>query len=278
MARRTVDIIGYILIVCLTLVMAVMLFNPASRDAMKNVAALMSGKSIVETPRNQQPADEFTSYFERFQIPVGNRTYTYFWFEPEKPWPATTKFPLVLVLHDRAGRADAAKFIIDKDVSRKYPAFVVVPVLAPGRYWALPSADDELDAHHALDDVTEIIKHIAAIYPVDMARLYVTGCSDGGTGVYGAARYYPDLFAAGVAVSGTWDPADGVNMMAMPLWGLHGRRDNVIPAENARVLNKIIRSRGGGAHYTEFADMGHECSAPYLYTEKVWGWLFSQKR
>lgn len=277
MAGRGSDNIASLLLLLVVVVIAFLLFNPGTRAIVLEAATAVTDKSIEEFPRNHEPMEEYTGYFERFQIPVGNRTYTYFWYEPEKPWPDDVKFPLVLVLHGAPGKAYAAKHLVTDSLASKYPAFLLVPVLAAGRYWALPSAGDTIDGQYALGDMVEMIKSVAAIYPVDPARIYVAGCSDGGTGVYGAARFFPDFFAGGVALSGSWDPADGVNMTRMPLLAMHGAKDEVIPADQARMLNEIIRSRGGTAFYKEFPDVGHDCPATYLYTDKIWDWLFSQK-
>lgn len=248
-----------------------------SPDKAKNAPALTSTPA-AEVPRNNAPMGELTSLFEQMQAPINNRLYTYYWFQPERPWPEGIKFPLILLLHGAPGNVYEAPYLATRPLSNRYPAFLLAPVLAKGRYWALPSENPDLSAEYALGDMVELVKQMAAVYPVDMNRIYVAGCSDGGTGVYGAARYFPDIFAAGVAFSGSWEPSDGVNMTRMPLLAVHGAADTVIPAEQARMLVEIIRSRGGPAWYKEFPLMSHQCSSKELYTSDAWEWLFSQKR
>ncbi len=270
--------IGSILVLGMVLLMAYILFTPSTRDALIDTSSLMRGKDIVEKPRNEVPAEDYNGYFERYQIPVGRRTYTYFWYSPDKPWPEGLKFPLVLILHGAPGKAYAAKWLITDPTGMKHPAFILIPALSIRRHWAAPSKTGELPKRYALGDIIEIVKQVSTLYPVDTKRIYVVGCSDGGTGVYGAARYFPDVFAAGIAMSGSWDPADGVNMTKMPLLAMHGALDQIIPPDQAKALNEIIRSRGGNAFYNEFPEMGHQCPSEDLYADKIWDWMFGQKR
>lgn len=261
----------------LVFALSLLLFNKTGREKLFEFSASLTGENLIERPRNNEPMEDYTQYFDSFQIPVGHRTYTYYWYEPDKPWPEGVKFPLVLILHGAPGKAYAAKFLVSEPAVSKYPAFLLVPVLAPRHLWAFPANKATLDSQYALGDMVKMIKEIASVYPVDMDRIYVIGCSDGGTGVYGAVRYFPDFFAAGVALSGAWVPGDGVNMTHMPVLAIHGKLDNVIHADQAQALTQIINSRGGDAQYVEIPDMGHQCPSPQLYTDKTWSWMFDRK-
>lgn len=242
--------------------------------------SVTSFKRIV--PRMAQPMGKHTNLFQKLQFPGKNNLYTVFMREPARPWPLNVKFPLVVFLHGASGRVYGTDHLISDDMAYKYPAFVIVPVLGGGTYWALPtkiSGDPrpQLNEQYALNDVVSMIQQIATSYPIDTTRIYVVGCSDGGTGVFGAAQYYPDVFAAGLALSGSWDPEEGINMTDMPLWIMHGQYDSIIPAEQTKALAEIIKSRGGPVHFTEFENMEHECGSPLLYSEASWKWLFKQK-
>ena len=257
---------------------SMLFFHRDSRDIIIDIFAGITGNTIAEKPRDTAPVDEFTQYFDSFEIPVRNKIYTYHWYQPDKPWPDKIKFPLILVLHDGYGKAHAAKFLISKAIAAQHPAFILIPMLSAGRQWASASEPDKAQNKHALRDTVNIVKNISSIYPIDMARIYILGCSGGGTGVYSAARHYSDFFAAGVTFSGQWDPPDGVNMTNMPLWAIHGEIDAVVPAEYPKTIVEIINSRGGNARYKELKGVEHDCSSGLFYTPDVWEWLFSHKK
>ena len=167
-----------------------------------------AAKVEVQTPVNAQPMDELTSYFAKKQLTTDNRLYTYYLYAPEKPWPEGVKFPVVLVMHGTPGFSYAAKYLISGDIAAKYPAFVIVPVLKKQTHWAIAPANPaakKLPPMFGLTGAVNIIRAVAKEYPIDPARIYAVGCSLGGSGALGAARYYPEIFAGALAISSAWD-------------------------------------------------------------------------
>jgi len=238
----------------------------------------------VIMPLDDQPMREYTPYFQKFQIDVTTqsyiRTYTYHWYEPTAQ---DGKVPLVVVLHGSTGKSYAAEHLITPSLSERHPAYIFVPVIAETNAWAdVPQDNDnlpnELSDGFALPDMVRIIKNLQQLYPIDPTRIYVTGCSMGGIGSFAAARYYPDVFAAAIPISGAWNPVDGANMTNIPMWVLHGKLDDAVPIESAADTARMIKSYGGDIHYTAFSNMGHQCPSPRLYNEKIWHWLFSQRK
>jgi len=243
--------------------------------------------------------DEMTHFFQRkdFTVTHAEKQFfqqgkdvhydlTYFWFQPEgAPYPPGLKFPLVLILHGTPGNTYAGKFLITQKMQLDFPAFIVAPVLQTGWTWANPL---QIEGHpeisvkphlvEALPGAVQLVASLAQQYPVDTSRIYVIGCSEGGTGAYGAVRDYADVFAAAVPISGVWGLRDAPKMTQTPMWAFHGALDSVLPADNASNLNAKIKQSGGNAIYTEFPDMGHDCPSPRLYSQVMWKWLFSQHK
>ena len=220
--------------------------------------------------RNELPMAEFTAMFERKTFTPEDKklkNLTYFWFQPAPPYPAGIKFPLVLVLHGATGNGYAASFLIEPRMQTAYPAFIVVPVANPA------AAKGE-----AIHDVAALIRGITTQYPVDTSRIYVVGCSDGGTGTFGAVTYYPDIFAGAVAISGSWNPEYAPKMTTVPIVAMHGAKDTVIPPDNARDTLSLIKQYGGQAFYYEFPNESHNCPSEQYYTSRIWDWLFAQKK
>ena len=82
---------------------------------------------------------------------------------------------------------------------------------------------------------------------VDTNRVYVTGLSMGGGGVWDFLHQYPDRAAASVPICGippllSFDPANVVNE---PIWAFHGRFDATVPATVTRiVVNSLLTEAG----------------------------------
>jgi len=240
-------------------------------------------------PRTEQPLGDDTRYYERREYIAGSgdqrHTLAYFLYRPQPPWPAGVKFPLVLVLHDGHGRAPAGEYLIEGNLPQRFPSFIAVPVLPRGKKWALPATFAEVprfvplpNERRGLEDAVALVGALEKKFPIDRRRIYVTGCSDGGFGAFGAALRYPDIFAAAAPMSSGWTVDDAPFMTKAPLWVLHGGQDRVFPADLSRNAAASIRIYGGQALYTEFAGLGHDCGAPLLYARPLWQWLFGQVR
>jgi len=253
-------------------------------------AGAFSGVYIDEKPRTLQPVEEYTKFYtqKKFKAHRENGSdhgLTYYWYQPEPPYPDGLKFPLVLLLHGGTGNSYAGKFLIQKDIRLEFPAFIVVPVLSATKTWAFTSRMPDFPSkpffkgkEQDLPDAIQLIANLASEYPIDINRIYVVGCSEGGVGVFGAARYYSDVFAAGIAISGGWAAEDAPQMTNMPLLAIHGSLDKNVTVSLSRNMVAAIRKAGGQAEFIEIPDMGHECPSSRLYSKSVWKWLFSRER
>jgi predicted peptidase len=129
----------------------------------------------------------------------------------------------------------------------------------------------------------------------DRKRLYVTGLSMGGYGVWQQIVDHPGVFAAAVAVSGGLTPsADMANLYVgvkgddpyayvaehtkgLPVWIFHGAQDDVVPTVQSRTLVAAMKAAGDSPHYTEYADLGHGAWDRAYGDEELWKWLFAQR-
>lgn len=233
----------------------------------------------LEKIRNDAPMGEITPLFERKAfIPqdTSRKILTYFLYRPAEPYPRDLKFPLVFVLHGAPGRAYGAESLTSDDMKTAFPAFIVVPVLSQTSHWVDTKQSGQ--KYEALYDVAALAKDLISSQQIDPKRVYIAGCSDGGTGVFGSAMLFPDVFAAGLAISGAWEEQFAPKMTTMPLWAIHGANDEVIPPSFARNTVAAIQKNGGKAYYTEIKDMAHNCPSKNLYTPEIWSWLFRQTK
>jgi predicted peptidase len=232
---------------------------------------------------------EETKFFQRKEFLAGEgrrrRSLTYYLYAPAKPYPPGLKFPLVLVLHDVHGSADAAQYLIEGDMPLKHPAFVVVPVLPFYKKWAMPQDFPEMQGFEPLEtqreglpEAIQLVQQLRDDYPIDPGRIYAIGCSDGGFGAFAAALHYPNLFAAAVPIGSGWTGQDARGFAKVPLWIFHGGQDNFYAPELSRNAATYINAYGGKANYTEVPYVGHDCENGQFYRSALWEWLFSQHK
>ena len=243
-------------------------------------AAPTAAKIEVFTPANPEPLIDFTKYYARQTATVKSGDHqaqlTYFTFAPTVTATPGTQFPLVLVLHEASGQAEAGRFLITESVRNIYPAYIVVPALPAGKRWADPGP---LKPAHALPEAVELVKQLIAMNPnIDPQKVYVIGCGTGGTGAYGAAQLYSDVFAAAVPIAATWNPHEVSNMKNLPIAAFHGVDDVTVPLNFSSDTIAMVQHEGGTAFFTKYENMAHNCSSERIYNELLWKWLFAQKK
>jgi predicted peptidase len=243
-----------------------------------------------DEPRNQEPMEEATEFFERkvFAVPDSRpgKTLTYFFKPPAAYQPQDKMYPLVIVLHDEDGVGNAAEYLAQKAARKNFPAFIAVPVLPNGPIWAFPSklddakkTDRNMKKEQALPDLPKLVETLAKDNPsLDLNRVYLVGCGEGGYGVFGGALKFPQIFAGGVAISGGWALRDAPKLRNMPLFVIHGDSDKENdPALSQNLAFYIQQAGGRKISFMSVPGMGHDCSNPYVYNNAVWAWLFKQR-
>ncbi|MEK6262668.1 MAG: PHB depolymerase family esterase [Planctomycetota bacterium] len=204
---------------------------------------------------------------------------------------AETKHPLVLFLHGAGERGDdnvkqlvhAAKDFASEANRTKYPCFVVFPQCPEGKRWV--EVDWTLDSHKQLPEESisvkltrELIASLQKEFRVDEKRLYATGLSMGGFGVWDMAARTPDMFAAALPVCAGADEATADRLTRLPIWTFHGDKDTVVKVERSRRMVAAIEKAGGQPKYTEYPGVQHNSWTQTYADPKVMEWLFAQKR
>ena len=252
----------------------------APADAAVPAETTETAEAVPEVipPGNPLPLDDLTQYMKYGTAVVtyseGKINMPYFWYPPDQPWAEGATFPLILVLHSATGYAEPANALLKSRTV--FPAFLVVPALPKGRRWAEPG---KLTASHALPETVELVKQFIAKNPaVDPKRVYVIGCDTDTYPAYESAQLYSDVSAAAVAVAATWNRHETSNMKNVPLAAFHGVDDKVVPLTTSRDTITTVQQAGGTAFFTKFDYMEHECVVPDVYNERLWGWMFQQKK
>lgn len=209
-------------------------------------------------------------------------------------WNKHSQWPVILFLHGAGERGSDG--ILQTDVglghalrqrSSAWQQFIVVmPQCLPNRYWTQPDME-----RLALAALETSIKEFHG----DRARLYLTGISMGGYGVWSIASHHPEMFAALVPVcggiiaptvlpelktdlAGDFDPyRDTAQKIGRtPTWVFHGEADPVVPVSGSRQMVEALKSLGGNVRYTEYPGVQHNSwDRAYAETELP-AWLLAQ--
>jgi predicted peptidase len=222
----------------------------------------------------------------------GEWTMPYRLFRPT----ASSKMPLVLYLHGSGGLGDdnvkqmAFGNIFGTRVwalprSQKiFPCYVVAPQTDRG--WVLYDLSQQTvgpaKVLPGLGDgsrlALEIVDALRREFSVDERRIYVTGQSMGGAGVWNVLTYRPQFFAAAVICCGSVSLEDGTGSVNTPLWAFHGDSDKTVPVSVSRDRMAARQKAGGRPLYTEYPGVDHEVWR-WAFTEpELVKWVFSQRR
>lgn len=152
--------------------------------------------------------------------------------------------PLIVYLHGINGKGDdPGQLLVSDEFTQwladgtfgKVPAYVLLPQLPSGKK----------DWLTIKEDVVSVIREVVANCPINSSNVSLTGFSMGGTGVWGIAASYPELFrciapcSGGIRISKTTLHALG----NMKIWTFVGTEDTVVkPWLTIDFMKRLTRS------------------------------------
>lgn len=196
-------------------------------------------------------------------------------------YDSTKKYPLVVCLHGSSGCGNdnikqvaaslTAQLLSEPKNRMKYPAFLLVPQCPHEKSWGgipgLPAVDSL---------VIETIQTLVQELPIDVDRLYLTGNSLGGYGVWFIINKWPGIFAAAIPISGGGNPQFTRHPRYVPIWAFHGAKDRNVPISGSRKMIDALKNLGLNPLYTEYPDAAHDIGELVKTTPDLLDWLFAQ--
>lgn len=228
-------------------------------------------------------------------VEVKGTTYTYVVYVPSDH-AISQKRPVILFLHGSGERGNDG--LVQTQVGlpavirgnmKKYPAIVVMPQAPPDAMW------NGVTAEAAMVALRATLKEFAA----DPDRVYLTGLSMGGNGVFYLGYRYAEVFAAVAPICGwvtywseEWSTVDVVapgdeatafertaqKLAKTPVWIFHGEMDDVVPVEQSRKAAAALMKINPQAKYTEVPGVGHNSWDNAYNSASFIAWLFAQKK
>jgi len=191
-----------------------------------------------------------------------------------KDYDGSSPAPLILFLHGRGEGGDdgieQAKVGIYPAVQAhhgRFPCIIAMPQNAKGVWW-----------HRSFDLIDGVVDAVRKDYNVDASRVYCTGVSLGGFGVWNYAAYRPDLFAALISCSSGGKAEEAAKVAKIPAWIFHNTGDKIVSITMGKGLVETLRAAGGAPRFTEFEDKEHDAWTRAFGDADVISWLFSQHK
>ncbi len=233
-----------------------------------------------------------TGFLDR-TLRQGARSHRYQLFRPRGERPERG-WPVILFLHGAGERGHDGLLPTQVGLgsairrhAERFPCLVIFPQIAGGRGWSHPDAAALAMACLEATGQDEI---------VDWRRIYLTGISMGGSGVWYLGALYPETFAALAPVCGgvnypsaaSGPPDSAANQATYraraeaigqtPVWAFHGAEDPIVAVDFTRQMVGALRHSGSPARYTEYSPCGHDAWEPAYAGAELWDWLFRQCR
>jgi predicted peptidase len=222
------------------------------------------------------------------------RGYHYLLSQPRAHAPdPQPRWPVILFLHGAAERGSEVaavarqglpRLLLDRDEltsaeraqgNEIAESFVIVaPQCAPYEVWN--------DAA-----LLELIDQVGTECPIDSARVYLTGLSMGGFGVWSLGLRHPERFAALVPICGGGRISDVATaaktrpaaLRRLGIWAFHGALDRIVPLEESERMIAAVRAAGvPDVKFTVYPDIEHDAwSTAYAHPE-LYPWLLRHPR
>lgn len=212
-------------------------------------------------------------------------------FSPKKN---DKKLPLIIHLHGsgEAGTDNQAQMYQGTNFGPQYftsetnqaiePSYVLAPQTPKSIRWASTTLD-----HYDYSKTPSTLSMTALLHLVDkmiidnthidVNKIYITGLSRGGQGVWNAMIQRPNLFAAALPIAGSADPKQADKIKHIPTWVFHGSSDKVTNVEYSREMVDAIIKAGGSTstiRYTEIENGDHASSWQTAFSNSdVYNWL-----
>lgn len=198
-------------------------------------------------------------------------SYNYFLNIPENK--SKEKLPLIVFLHGSGERGDNLELVkvngpYNYMIKNNIKAGYLAPQCPENMLW------DE-------DALMKMIDEVVKKNNFDETKIYITGLSMGGWGVWNLISKYPDYFAAAIPVCGIVDRIPMMEfdkMKNLPIYIFHGALDDVVPFEYSLDVYKKLHEVNPKV-FLEIISYANHNSWDYAYNRKeTYDWLFKQKK
>ena len=217
-------------------------------------------------------------------------------YEPERS--GNEALPLVISLHGsgEAGTDNTAQLYAGQNIGPDYfasntiqsiqKAFVLAPQTPGPIRWANTNLGEyDMDTTPPTVSMAALLKLLDQLKTnpaIDPKRIYMTGLSRGGQGVWYSALLRPNDFAAIVPMAGAGSPKHAGRIATLPIWAFHGNADTTTTVAVTRNMVNALRAAGATDATLKYTEIeGGEHSSSWLTAHKnseLWQWMLKWQK
>ena len=207
----------------------------------------------------------------------------YLVFRPYRDPPAGERYPLIVSLNGRGenGRDGIAPAIngLAQSIRERLGSFPFVVLFAQCH-----DAEGTWDREGpAIQRTLGIINEVETEFGTDPDRVYLTGLSSGGRGVWQMASVIPDRFAAILPIAATASAENAVIRSGLPVYSALNRLDQPDMAEYGHETHHRLIAGGSESRYVDVAEANKETFAhnawDYAFSSgRLFAWMMRQRR
>ena len=159
--------------------------------------------------------------------------------------------PLLLFLHGAGERGSDLEIMARIGLPNyieggaELPFVTICPQCPNGEVW---------DVHALIALLDEVVGN----YNIDLTRIYATGLSMGGGGVWELANKIADRLAAIIPICGRLSLINPHKLKDLPVWCFHGEKDSVVPVVDSERMAMMLRNVGCDVRLTTYPDTDHD--------------------
>lgn len=181
------------------------------------------------------------------------------------------RWPLLVFLHGSGERGESPEILrkfgpaARVEQGKKFPFILLTPLCPRYEWWST-------------DVIEGLIADISRRYRVDADRIYLTGLSMGGFGVWALAAKHPERYAAILPICGEGEWSWAKRLATLPVWAFHGELDPVVPVARTREMIAALREAGGRPKLTIYKKLYHDSWTKTYANDAVYAWMLKQRR
>lgn len=242
-----------------------------------NRPAEMPGRPEAETKPLQaaagEPSQPSGPVEKRSSFTYREKSISYLLTLPAAYFRDQQAWPMVVFLHGSSLRGNDLDLLKRYGPSRMaaaqadFPLIVLAPQCPEGEAWTDAEA------------LAALVGDVSKKYRIDPERVYLTGMSLGGSGVWYLASQHPEYFSAiaPVAACRTVSEAGAQRLKSMPIWVIHGEKDTVCPIQPSRETLYRLQRLGNSPRFTGLPDQGHTITGVF-HQRELYDWLLLHRR
>ncbi len=233
--------------------------------------------------------------FNAEQFSIDNKSLNYQILYPSN-FDKDKEYPLFIFLHGMGERGNdnqlqlthGSKLFLDS--IDNYPAVVIFPQCPLTDNWANVSRPNEGKGNRkfvfsndspptpSLDLVMKLINDFKQKKFINSDKIYLSGLSMGGFGVFELLWRMPDTFAAAAPICGGGNREMAKYMVNTPVWIIHGNNDKIVPPKYSMKMMLGIQGARGKAKLSLYPNVGHNSWERAFEEPNFLNWFFSKSK